>query len=350
MKKTIIFVFLLFVVLNISNIAFSSNNIPLITLFDENGRAESDILNTGAIRYLEQHASNASIMYNEAVKLYNQYDYSSALNKINKILQNYPNDAPTYMLKSQSEYALNKYDDALDKYEDAILSVNKVIAIIDGVLPRLWRLYICADSGNEKYLNIMYNDISYVLNAKNNGYKEKALSGEYNSYIWNIVDNNKIPSKMKSKIYKYVISCCNKKYGNVYSVPIIACYLQFIYSLEDNDILFKTLGKTKSSILQSYINVVQGQYRDIIIGIYTVASGNKTKGSNQISIGFKKIDTDDYHVGYALKMLNNSMRLLRPNDGFYSLPKFTLKDGSNVTNDITYKRIIKTHSAGMIQY
>lgn len=341
MKKILIVLFSIFTILLSSKIiVFSSDYVPLITLYDEHGRAEYD-MDTGKTRYLDKYSSN-SAEYSDAVNLYNKCQYSLALNKLNQILQRYPHDAPSHMLKSQIEYTL-------DKYDDAIQSANRLLVGNSDVMPRLWRLYICAESGNEKYLNLMYSDIVYVLNT-NSDYTKKALNGEFNSYIGDIIDNKNIPSTMKSKIYKYVISYCNKKYGNVYSVPMIASYIQFIYGLDDNDVLFKTLGKTKSGILQSYINVAQGQYRDIIIGIYTVASGNKEKGSNQILIGFKKIDTDHSHVGYALNILNNSMRLLRPDKGFYWLPEFVLKDGSKVTNNSSYKRIIKSRSSGMLLY
>ena len=122
-----------------------------------------------------------------------------------------------------------------------------------------------------------------------------------------------------SSTYKYAIQKMEAKGGNIYTVPLIASYIQYIYNLDDNDSLFIRLGKHKEQILSSYIEAFEKQggiYTNIIRGILIVASGDVKNGSDIINNNYLNIKVDSEtafsNKEYARNMIINSMSILKP--------------------------------------
>lgn len=220
-------------------------------------------------------------MLPRAIAYMNYNDYTSALSKINRIIMICPDDPQAYFIKSQIDLALNNI-------ENAIEDVNISIKNLQHPKLYIYRAYLYAKLGKKENLPQIINDIATVSSSNlSYEYRRRLLGGMFNNYIWDILDDKNISSSFKYSIYKYVMNFANEKYGNVYTVPVIASFIQYAYSLDDNDNLFKESGKSKEQMLQLFINAFSqgGKYSKIIKGALIVASGNIQNGSNIINEG-----------------------------------------------------------------
>lgn len=250
----------------------------------------------------------ATSMISNAVYYLDTGNYSSALEEINRILTFYPDDPQAHFVKSQINLNLNNIDAAI---KDASISING----LQHTKLYLWRAYLYTLQGKEENFTKITNDIDKVFETNDLRwwYSEKE--------VWGVLNDKNIPSTLKYSIYKYIINKTNKEYGNILAVPIIANYIQYIYSLDNNDILFKKLGKNKQQILISFSNAftnMKGKYSGLIRGILILASGDLETGSNIINQNLEKIYNSENYYGdyksikYAVHMVDNSSSVIKP--------------------------------------
>ncbi len=248
-----------------------------------------------------------SITY-KTIMLINKQDYNHALAEANSVVYAYPNDPQAYFLRSQINFALNNIPAAMD-------DINKSIELKNDGKLYAWRAYLYMKKNDEKFIKNIIDDIDNVLHSDSiKAYLAHFVCGKYNRLFWAVLEDDSILSDIKIMSYKYVISSLNDTYGNIYSVPLIASYIQYIFSLDDNNNFFKKSNKKKVQILESFIDAFekqQGIYSELIKGILTLASGEIATGSDIINNSFINIDYKD-EVEYGLNMLDNSRRILKP--------------------------------------
>lgn len=239
-------------------------------------------------------------LYDSAKEYYEKGQYSNAQKAINKVLPYYSNSLSMLMLKSQIE-------DGLGNNTIAMEYANKVLSKVQDEQFYLWRAYLMIKSGDASKLPLIYKDLDNTNIRINNIFK---YGGEI---IWALNEDKNISSTMKADIYKYHIKKANASHITATSVPITACYIQFIYSLSDSDPLFKKLGKTKTQILSAYLTALKDEkIAPFIRGIMKIASGNTRVGQKEIISAFAQTSKYDNSMETIVEMVGASLRLIKP--------------------------------------
>lgn len=226
----------------------------------------------------------------------------------------------------------------------------------------LYRAYLYLKSGNESYLNAICQNIYYALsfynvlpsssslclyasNLHNNNFLYVNLTAyDQRNLIYEILDDKNISSYTKNEVYKYIISILNTKAGTYMTLPAIASYIEYIYSLDNSDPLFKKLGKNKTQILNSYIATLRGYYAPISKGILIMASGQFNEGCNLIYNGFRELNNLEDERKYASYLIHYSLFILRTYDlNYLNLPKAAKLNDPKIELLESFRNLIDKH-------
>ncbi|MBD5401295.1 PDZ domain-containing protein [bacterium] len=251
---------------------------------------------------------SASAMLPKAVNYYKNGNLNAAIKEIDEIILCCPDDAQALFLRSQINYALENLDKAIE-------DTNKAINISAHNKLYIWRIFLSVQTNDQSRLNQIAKDIETVLST-DDIYGKRVINGYYNEYIWKLLADKNISSDMISAVFKTLIKLMNdkfrNKYNNTYTIPVLANYIQYIYTLDETDKLFIDFKKDKKQILQTFINMQQGQYSTLIAGLLTYASGDTLKGSEMITSGFYNVEPTNHTLNHAYYMAKNTINIIRP--------------------------------------
>lgn len=242
-------------------------------------------------------------IFDLAEKYYDTGNYQLAKREIDKLIPYYPNSTEISILKSQIE-------DMLGNNTTAMEYANNALRFYQYDELYTWRAYLMIKSGDISKTDAILSDLS-----KCSVYGHYHLFAYGTEIIWTLMEDKNIPSTLKADVYKSFITTKYGQRGQKIIVPIIASYIQFIYSLDDSDPLFKKLGKTKNQILTAYLATLQDKDAPVIKGIMKFASGNTRAGKKEI-ISAIELAYDsfgkDFFQNNILDVVGNSLRMLKP--------------------------------------
>lgn len=268
--------------------SYNSTKYPAIPLIAEFGYPDSPF---PTLLY-NSTERNLNYVFSNAQEYYRRGQYQLARREIDKVVPHYPNSPTIMMTKSQIEDALGNKAAALE-YANNALGLHQ-----DGEF-YTWRAYMMIKQGDASKIDAIFKDLEQAGTIGIFSYDSEA--------IWALMDDKSIPSTLKADIYKYYI----KKGSNINkprAISIVASYIQFIYSLDDNDPLFQKLGKTKNQILTGYLATLQDRDAALIKAIMKVASGNTFVGRKEIISALSKSDKLEHDA----RMAGASLRILKP--------------------------------------
>lgn len=284
----------------------------------------------------ELEARNA---FDDAESYYKNGQYINAQRSLNKVLSRYGNSACILLFKSQIEDALGNNQTAIE-YAGKALNLYKpaTVGFYNDNPLYMWRAYLLIKQGNETNLSAIYKDLDsagsfydFQTHGHNPLIRKKRI--EYYPVVWALMDDKRIPSTMKADIYKYFVKKTNHN-----DMAIIASYIQFIFSLNDSDPLFKKLGKTKQQILTLYLATLKNPYcSQIAKGIVKMASGNTKVGLDEIMTGLTTFNVDGVDkkevTKHILAQVSDSLRILKPmqrKEDTYTVGAVIGVDGTNL--------------------
>lgn len=279
-----------------------------------------------------------------------------------------PNEFTSIILFVQKSIICNAKGDI----NNAIINLNNAFSILEknGYTPTsnhtsdtmkdlyLYRAYLYLKSGNENYLNEICQNIYYALSfynalpSRNMFYSSDLHSKEFlyngisayeqRNLIYEILDDKNISSYTKHEVYRYIISILNTEVGTYITLPAIASYIEYIYSLDDSDPLFTELRKNKTQILNSYISTLRGSYAPISKGILIMASGQFNEGCNIVYNGFQGLNLDERE--YASYLIHYSLFILRTYDlNYLNLPNAMKLNDPKIELLESYRNLIYKH-------
>lgn len=244
---------------------------------------------------------------------------------------------------------------------NAIKYLDKVFTILDGDGYTLssgykhpsisglysYRAYLYLKTGDESNLELVLKNIDNAIILGTSTTEGISLSYNYQKNVlllYELLDDKNISSYMKHRVYQHIISKSIQIEGTYGTIPIIANYIEYIYSLDDNDPLFAKYGTNKTKILNSYIDGLRGKYAPIAKGIFIVASGQFEQG---IDIIYNFLHPLERKYPYDVKrtvysetgepfamLLRGSLLKLRSFNTYYNnLPK------ARILNDIKIKTL-----------
>lgn len=291
----------------------------------------------------------------EFENLYEQKKYKSALKKLPSVEPDYSNLAGLYMCISFVYNAAGDIENAIKYFNAAFAILEKDgYALSSGykhpVMGKLYlyRAYLYLKTSKESNLELVLKNIDNAFLLSGYPLPKECLN---KALLYELLDDKNISSYMKHKVYQQVINNVYKAGAMICdgndrcyidhtyrTIPYIASYIEYIYSLDDNDPLFSKFGTNKTQILTSYIQNLRGKYAPMAKGIFLVASGQFEQGIDVIYNSL--LPLEKYHKwdceGRPFSELLSKSLALR---SFY--PYLTNLPKARLLNDVKIKKIIE---------